>query len=133
MKIIGLHHVAFAHVRGAPTLAALSQFLGLRPTHLEHGAGFAERTIPVGPGKVCLQTLERTGPGVIESFIERRGSALHHVAFEVADLAAAIQELDEEGARLIDSTPQPGASGTRIAFIHPSTFGGLLVELVEEP
>ncbi len=65
--------------------------------------------------------------------MEKRGNALHHVAFEVEDLAGYLTELREEGVRLVDDHPRPGGMGTMIAFIHPSEFDGLLVELVEVP
>jgi methylmalonyl-CoA epimerase len=132
VKILGLHHVAFAHATDAPTLDALSQLLGLKPGHLEEGAGFVERMIPIGPGSVCLQTLESTGYGIVERFLDRRGPGLHHVAFEVDDLDKALEELHSAETRLVDARPRPGGGGTRIAFIHPATFGGLLVELVEK-
>lgn len=133
MRILGLHHVAFAHRHDAPTLTALTELLGLAVGHVEDGEGFTERMIPIGTGGVCLQTLEGTGTGVVERFLERRGSALHHVALEVDDLEAALSELADGGAHLVDDVPRPGGGGTRIAFLHPSTFGGLLIELVEVP
>ena len=97
--------------------------------HQEEGPGFRERMIAVGDGFV--QTLEATGPGLIERFVGKRGSALHHVAFEVADLDGYLQWLRGKGVHLIDEQPRPGGMGTMIAFVHPREFGGLLVELVE--
>lgn len=133
MRIIGLHHVAFGHRSEDPTVGALQALLGLEASHVEPGDGFVERMFPIGPDSVCLQTLEATGRGVVERFVQHRGAALHHVAFEVPGLESALRELQEKGARLIDDSPRPGGGDTQIAFVHPSTFGGLLVELVESP
>lgn len=128
-QVSGLHHVAFAHTGGSGTETALAKFLGLESTHEETGTGFTERMLPVG-GRCYIQLLEATGDGVVEDFVSRRGSALHHVAFEVTDIDAAVAALRLEGARMVDDLPRPGGLGTRIAFVHPSTFDGLLVELV---
>jgi methylmalonyl-CoA epimerase len=65
-------------------------------------------------------------------FLERRGEGLHHVAYRVLDLPATLASLRRDGVRLIDEEPRPGSRGTSIAFVHPSAFGGVLVELVQE-
>jgi methylmalonyl-CoA/ethylmalonyl-CoA epimerase len=64
-------------------------------------------------------------------FLAKRGEGLHHVAYAVADLEAALDHLAAEGADLIDRVPRIGGGGRRIAFVHPRAFGGTLVELVE--
>jgi len=127
-RVVGLHHVAFA--RGEDPIAddALSEFLGTEP-HREDGPGFVERMYPVGDAFV--QTLEASGDGVIQRFVDARGPGLHHLAFEVDAIDAAVEDLRGRGVRLVDHEPRPGGMGTRIAFVHPSAFGGLLVELVE--
>ena len=99
--------------------------------HSQDVPGFVERMIPVGDSYV--QTLEATGPGVVERFVGKRGPALHHIAFEVEDLDAHLGRLRDQGVRLIDEKPRPGGMGTMIAFIHPGELHGLLVELVEVP
>ena len=124
-----MHHVAFAHTAESGAVAALTSLLELDVEHVEVGEGFIERMLPAGV--TYLQTLEATGPGVVENFVERRGSALHHIAFEVADIDAAVAELTSKGVSMVDSQARNGGMGTRIAFVHPSAFGGLLVELVE--
>ena len=123
-----IHHVAFAH-QDAAVLDGLGDLFGLRCSEPEPAAGFVERMFPVGDA--YLQTLQATGPGLVDSFVERRGPALHHVAFEVEDIDAALEGLKSLGTRMVDDVPRPGGSGTRIAFVHPSACGGLLVELVE--
>ena len=129
-RVVGVHHVAFAHGPGSKVESALAGYLGLAATHEENGQGFTERMAPVGED-CYIQLLEATGDGIIDRFVSRRGSALHHVAFEVLDIDEALASLTYEGARLIDTQPRTGGMGTRIAFVHPSSFDGLLVELVE--
>ena len=126
-----IHHVAFAHGEASAPQDRFEELLGMPVCHQEEGPGFRERMIPVGDGFV--QTLEATGPGLIERFVDKRGSALHHVAFEVDDLDGYLSRLREKGVHLIDEHPRPGGMGTVIAFVHPREFGGLLVELVETP
>jgi len=82
-------------------------------------------------GDAFVQTLEASGDGVIQRFVDARGPGLHHLAFEVDAIDAAVEDLRGRGVRLVDHEPRPGGMGTRIAFVHPSAFGGLLVELVE--
>jgi methylmalonyl-CoA/ethylmalonyl-CoA epimerase len=124
----GIHHVAFAH-RGQEVIDGLESLFGLRCDETEEASGFLERMFPVGASFV--QTLEATGPGLVDRFVDRRGPALHHVAFEVEDIDVAFDELRRLGTRMVDEAPRPGGGGTRIAFVHPSACGGLLVELVE--
>jgi methylmalonyl-CoA/ethylmalonyl-CoA epimerase len=64
-------------------------------------------------------------------FLARRGPGLHHVAYRVDDVAAALDELRAAGLRLIDEAPRPGIRGSRVAFLHPSAAGGVLTELVQ--
>jgi methylmalonyl-CoA/ethylmalonyl-CoA epimerase len=66
-------------------------------------------------------------------FLARRGEGLHHVAFRVPDIRAALADMAATGADLIDREPRPGAHGTLVAFVHPKAFAGVLVELVEHP
>jgi methylmalonyl-CoA/ethylmalonyl-CoA epimerase len=127
-RIVGLHHVAFAHPSGSGPDEALCRVLGVTP-HEESGPGFVERMFPVGSGYV--QSLEASGAGVIQRFLDRRGPGLHHLALEVEGIDAAIDALRGDGIRLVDEEARAGGMGSRIAFVHPSAFGGMLVELVE--
>lgn len=129
-RIVGLHHVAFAHGDDPTSDDALCRFIRTEPL-VETGPGFVERMYQVGDA--YLQTLEATGDGVVQRFLDKRGPGLHHVAFAVDDLDAALEDLRGQGVRLVDEHPRPGGLGTRVAFVHPSGFGGLLVELVEPP
>lgn len=124
-----LHHIAFAETGGAPLSATLERVFGLTVASSEEAAGFVERMIPLG--NCALQGLEATGEGVIQRFLDRRGPGLHHIAFEVGDVAEALAQLAEHDIELIDKTPRIGGGGHRIAFAHPVSFGGVLVEFVQ--
>jgi len=81
-----------------------------------------------------VELLEPLGPDTtVGRFLDRRGPGLHHVAYESPDLEADLARLSDEGIELIDRTPRPGARGHRVAFLHPRSTGGVLVELVEHP
>jgi len=80
----------------------------------------------------AVELLEPLGPdSTIARFLERRGEGLHHIAYRTADLDRELARLDAEGVPLIDRAPRQGARGHRVAFLHPSGAGGVLVELVE--
>jgi methylmalonyl-CoA/ethylmalonyl-CoA epimerase len=127
-RVTGIHHVAFAHADpGVPDQLAAT--LGLTCVATELAPGFTERMLAAGDDR--LQLLEATGDGVVQRFVDRRGAALHHVAFSVDDLDAALEELHDRGTPLVDEHARSGGDGTRIAFLHPSACAGLLVELVD--
>ena len=89
-----------------------------------------EALLPVGDSFV--QLLRPLGPDTpVGRFLADRGPGLHHLAFRVSDIEAALAAFRAEGARLIDEAPRNGSRGTRIAFVHPKAMGGVLVELVE--
>ena len=86
--------------------------------------------IPVEDARIeLMETLEPAGP--LHRFLAARGEGIHHLAFEVSDLDAALARVRGAGGRLIDETPRQGAGGTRVAFVHPTSMHGALVELVE--
>lgn len=86
---------------------------------------------PVGESEVEL--LESTSPdGPVAGYIEKKGEGLQHVAFQVEDIESALAELKEKGIRLIDEKPRKGAGGAKIAFLHPKSTNGVLVELCEK-
>jgi methylmalonyl-CoA epimerase len=85
--------------------------------------------LPAGGPRIEL--LEGTGPdSVIAKFIEKRGEGLHHVALKVPDLAATVERLKTRGARLLNE-PRAGAGGHLYVFVHPSSTGGVLLELIQ--
>ena len=107
-RVEGVHHVAFAHDAASPVLDAFREVLGLEVAHVEQGAGFVERMLPTGDG--ChVQLLEACGPGVVDKFVERRGPALHHVAFRVTGLDDLLAERTIVGCAWW--TRRPGPAG----------------------
>jgi methylmalonyl-CoA/ethylmalonyl-CoA epimerase len=109
------------------------RMLGIEPTHRERveDQGVEEVLFPIGESYV--QLLGALAPDTpVGRFVATRGPGVHHVAYRVDDVAAALDALRADGARLIDETPRPGSRGTLIAFVHPKSMGGVLVELVEE-
>lgn len=83
-------------------------------------------------GESRIELLEPTADdSPVAKFLEKNGEGTHHVAYEVSDLAATLKQLKAAGVRLIDENPRGGAHGTRIAFLHPKSTGGVLTELCE--
>lgn len=83
-------------------------------------------------GESRVELLEPTSPASpIARFLEKNGEGLHHVAYEVADLAGSLADLKTQGVRLVDETPRRGAHGAWIAFLHPKASGGVLTELCQ--
>jgi methylmalonyl-CoA/ethylmalonyl-CoA epimerase len=97
----------------------------------------APQKVQVSFFKVGESSIELLLPTAADSpvakFLETKGEGFHHLALEVEDIDAAVQELKDAGVRLIDETPREGAHGTRVAFIHPKATFGLLLELVQYP
>ncbi|MDH3517510.1 MAG: methylmalonyl-CoA epimerase [Acidimicrobiia bacterium] len=134
MKLINLDHVAIAVADLDAAIAGYSDRYRIEPLYREvvESQGVEEAMIPVGGSFVqLLQPLGAETP--VGKFLERNGEGLHHVAFAVVDIEAALDHLDETGTRLIDRHPRLGGRGARIAFVHPKDLAGTLVELVEIP
>jgi methylmalonyl-CoA/ethylmalonyl-CoA epimerase len=107
--------------------------LGLQSHEIEEVAEQGVRVLMLPIGETRIELLEPTGKdSPIAKFLEKRGPGIHHIAVRVADIRATLASLKERGARLIDETPRVGAGGCLVAFIHPSTTNGVLLELVEE-
>ena len=102
--------------------------LGLAETPLDDADG--ARIAGLVAGESLVELLEAESPdSPIAKFVAKRGPGIHHVCFAVDDLDAALDRCRAAGIRLIDETPRIGAEGKRIAFLHPSATGGVLVEL----
>jgi methylmalonyl-CoA/ethylmalonyl-CoA epimerase len=85
---------------------------------------------PVGESKIEL--LESTDPeGPVGKFVEKKGGGVHHVSFRVSNIEEKIKQLKKQGVALIDEKPRYGAGGAKIAFLHPKSTGGVLIELCE--
>jgi methylmalonyl-CoA/ethylmalonyl-CoA epimerase len=74
-----------------------------------------------------------TGQGPVAAYLEKRGGGLHHLCFETDNIDEDMRKLQEKGYRFLSDAPKPGAHGTRVAFIHPKSCGGVLIELAEHP
>ena len=115
------------------TLDLYARAFGIHPVSrelVEHD-GVEEAMIDVGG--VHLQLVQSARPdSPIERFIDRRGAGLHHLGIAVRDLEAALDHLRSEGVELIDEQPRMGGGGHRIAFVHPRSTGGILIELIED-
>jgi len=86
----------------------------------------------VSVGETHIELLEPTEPGSpVARFLESRGAGVHHLAFRVPSVDAALADVRSRGGRLVDERARPGARGRRVGFAHPSAFGGVLVEFVE--
>ena len=134
MFAYNLDHVALAVRNLDEALDEYKRLFGAEPMYREVVAeqGVEEAMIAIGGSYV--QLLQPLGPDTpVGKFIDSRGEGMHHVALAVADIEAALQHLEAEGARLIDEKPRSGGRGTRIAFVHPKSFARTLVELVELP
>jgi methylmalonyl-CoA/ethylmalonyl-CoA epimerase len=108
------------------------QALGARFEGIEEVAAQQVRVAFFQVGEVRLELLEATSESSpVARLIARRGEGLHHIAYEVEDLAGRLARLAEQGVRLIDEQPRPGAHGTEIAFLHPQSTGGVLTELCQ--
>ncbi|TMK28384.1 MAG: methylmalonyl-CoA epimerase [Actinobacteria bacterium] len=131
MQARGIHHLGMA-VEDLD--AALSTYERLFGAEVEHRAtvpdqGVEAASLRVGDGRVeLLEPLEADTP--VGRFLAKRGPGMHHVAYEVADVAAAIARLAEAGADLIDERPREGLFGLEVAFVHPDSVHGVLSEVV---
>jgi methylmalonyl-CoA/ethylmalonyl-CoA epimerase len=108
--------------------------LGLQIEYVEEVAAQKVRVAMLPLGESRVELLEPTSEdSPISKFLAKRGPGIHHIAVRVEDIRASLAELKGKGARLIDEEPRTGAGGCLVAFIHPSSTGGVLLELVEHP
>ena len=127
-----IEHIGIATPKIEDALSFWRDALGLEVVHTEEVAeqGVRVAMLPVGEPRVEL--LEPTHAGSpVAKFLEKRGAGVHHVAVRVPDIRASLARLKREGARLIDEEPRVGAEGCLVAFVHPASAGGVLLELVE--
>lgn len=132
MKILKIDHLGIAVNSINDGQNFWSDILGLEFEGAETVAEQKVKTafFPVGESEVEL--LESTAPdGPVAKFIDKKGQGFQHVAFRVANIDEALEELKAKDVQLIDQTPRIGAGGARIAFLHPKATGGILVELCE--
>jgi len=128
-----IDHVAIAVRDLDAAIAWYESALGARVAHrerIEHD-GVEEALLAVAESFIQLLTPIADGSPVAK-FLERKGEGLHHVGYRVPDCAVAIERMRAAGAQLIDDTPRPGSRGTTVAFVHPRSAFGTLIELVQE-
>ena len=129
-----IEHVALAVADLDAAVAHYRDVWGIEVEHRERveDQGVEEAMLPLGDS--YLQLLGATGPETtVGKFLEKKGEGLHHIAYEVPDLKAALADLKSKGVRLIDEEPRVGGRGHMVAFVHPKSNHGLLVELIQAP
>jgi methylmalonyl-CoA epimerase len=125
-----LDHIGIAVSSIEEALAFYRDALGLEIEPPEEVASQRVRAHFIPAGEAALELLEATADdSPIAKYLEKRGPGLHHITLRVDDIRAALDQLKARGVRLIDESPRPGAHGSLVAFIHPSSAHGVLVEL----
>ena len=125
-----LDHIGIAVANAEEALRFYRDALGLEIEAPEEVPSQHVRAHFIATGDTALELLEATdAESPIAKYLARRGPGLHHITLRVDDIAAALASLKSRGVRLIDETPRPGAHGSLVAFIHPSSAHGVLVEL----
>jgi methylmalonyl-CoA/ethylmalonyl-CoA epimerase len=129
-----LDHIGIAVRDLGEAMAFYRDALGLEIEAPEEVASQRVRAHVVPLGDTALELLEATAPdSPIGRYLDTRGPGLHHITLRVDDVAAALEQLKTRGVRLIDHTPRRGAQGSLVAFIHPASAHGVLVELKQAP
>jgi methylmalonyl-CoA/ethylmalonyl-CoA epimerase len=125
-------HIGIATPTIAEGLAIWRDALGFEPDSTEEVAEQGVRVCMLPVGDTHVELLEPlSADSAVGRFLTKRGPGIHHIAIEVRDIKASLAELKRKGARLIDETPRVGARGCLVAFVHPSSTNGVLLELVQ--
>lgn len=129
-----IHHIGIA-TNGIDDAAIVwRDLLDLHADHTEEVGGQKVRVCMLPVGESRFELLEPTSSdSPISKFLEKRGGGIHHIAVSVENIRTALAELKAKGAKLIDQEPRTGAGGCLVAFVHPSSTGGVLLELVQDP
>jgi methylmalonyl-CoA epimerase len=133
VPLVEIDHVAIAVRDLEAAIAYYRDTFGVEVEHREvvESDGVEEALLRVADSYIQLLTPTRPDSPVAKS-LDTRGEGLHHIGYRVADCAAALEQVKAEGHRVIDEAPRPGSRGTTVAFVHPKTAFGTLIELVEE-
>lgn len=128
-----LDHIAIATENLDESLALFEKALGIRCEHVEEipERGVKVAFLPIGGTRIELVAPTRAGSEV-SAFLDKRGGGIHHLAFTVDDVDSDVKALKDQGVRIAQD-PAPGAHGCRVAFVHPKSTGGVLVELSTPP
>jgi len=133
MKIERINHIGIAVESLDEALRLWRDALGLELVEVEDVAAMKVRAAKLRPGETDIELLESTDDeGPVGKFIANKGPGIHHICLEVDDIEDALATLAAAGYRLIDEEPRAGAGGYRIAFVHPKSCGGVLLELAEK-
>lgn len=139
-KVLGVNHLGLAAKDPAKCRWFLSEVLGLQ--HLGDELVVPQKTMTAmfasassNPAQTRLEIVspqDGTVDGPISKYLEKKGGGIHHFAVSVNDVHAALEVMKQKGVKMVDDKPRPGAHNTLIAFVHPESTGGLLIELVQE-
>ena len=130
----GIHHVAIATVSLAEARKNYEAALGMRALPVEFVPDQKVNVLVLFTGGQRVELVEPVGEdSPVTNFLKKRGPGIHHIAWRVEDLVLAIAKVKAGGLQMIHDAPRPGSHGTKIAFIHPKSTGGVLMELVEDP
>ena len=133
MNITHIEHIGIAVKNLEESIPFFENVLGLKCYGLEEVKDQKVKTAFFKIGQTKLELLESTDPdGPIGNFITSRGEGIHHIAFAVSDIQASLRHAEEKGVRLVDHEPRTGAEGHDIAFLHPKSTFGVLMELCEK-
>ena len=129
-----IHHLGIAVESLQTAVPAFEKLLGKPPDSQEVVEEQKVRVAVFRVGESRLELLEATAEdSAIARFLTKRGPGIHHLTLTVRDLAGTLEKLESDGVRLVDREPRRGAGNERIAFLHPASTAGVLIELVEEP
>jgi methylmalonyl-CoA epimerase len=133
MLLTEIDHVAIAVNDLEAAVAYYRETFGCEVEHREvvERDGVEEALLKVADSYVQLLTPTRDD-STVAKYLATKGEGIHHVGYRVADCAAALESVKAHGHRVIDETPRPGSRGTTVAFVHPKTAFGTLIELVQE-
>ena len=127
-----INHIGIAVQSLDETLPFYRDGLKMPLCGIEEVADQKVRVAMLGIGESKIELLEPTSPdSPIAKFLDKNGPGIHHIAYEVEDVAQAIEQMIADGARMVDQVPRDGAHGTRIAFVHPKSSHGVLTELCQ--
>jgi methylmalonyl-CoA/ethylmalonyl-CoA epimerase len=132
MKPSHIEHIGIAVNNLDTAINFYEKVMGLKCYSIEEVADQKVRTAFFMVGQTKIELLESTDPeGPIGKFIEKKGEGIHHIAFAVEKIEEHLAHAEKSGVKLIDSVPRIGAEGLDIAFLHPKTTSGVLIELCE--
>jgi methylmalonyl-CoA/ethylmalonyl-CoA epimerase len=133
MKPSHIEHIGIAVLSLENAIPFYEKVFGLKCYNIEDVGDQKVKTAFFIIGETKIELLESTDPeGPVGKFIEKRGEGIHHIAFAVKNIGESLKHAVEQGVRLIDTRPRKGAEGLDIAFLHPKSTSGVLIEICED-